>query len=95
MILLKDLFTEGLTNKEGTIISNKVIQTIVEEVVEKEDKKKPYTDQQLADILSGKGYIVARQNHCEIQGPVKYSCGPDESIIQLVHFYQSHFELQI
>jgi RNA polymerase sigma-54 factor len=61
MILLKDLFTEGLTNKEGTIISNKVIQTIVEEVVEKEDKKKPYTDQQLADILSGRGYIVARR----------------------------------
>jgi RNA polymerase sigma-54 factor len=61
MILLKNLFTEGLSNKEGTIISNKVIQTIVEEVVEKEDKKKPYTDQQLADILSGKGYIVARR----------------------------------
>jgi RNA polymerase sigma-54 factor len=61
MILLKDLFTEGLSNKEGTIISNKVIQTIVEEVVEKEDKKKPYTDQQLADILSEKGYIVARR----------------------------------
>jgi RNA polymerase sigma-54 factor len=61
MILLKDLFTEGLSNKEGTIISNKVIQTIVEEVVQKEDKKKPYTDQQLADILSGRGYIVARR----------------------------------
>ncbi len=61
MILLKDLFTEGLSNKEGEIISNKVIQTIVEEVVDKEDKKKPYTDQQLADILSGKGYIVARR----------------------------------
>jgi RNA polymerase sigma-54 factor len=61
MILLKDLFTEGLSNKEGTIISNKVIQTIVEEVVQKEDKKKPYTDQQLADILSNQGYIVARR----------------------------------
>ena len=61
LILLKDLFTEGLSNKEGTIISNKVIQTIVEDVVEKEDKRKPYTDQQLADILSGKGYIVARR----------------------------------
>jgi RNA polymerase sigma-54 factor len=61
MILLKDLFTEGLSNKEGMIISNKVIQTIVEEVVEKEDKKRPYTDQQLADILSGRGYIVARR----------------------------------
>jgi RNA polymerase sigma-54 factor len=61
LILLKELFTEGLSNKEGTVISNKVIQTIVEEVVQKEDKKKPYTDQQLADILSGKGYIVARR----------------------------------
>jgi RNA polymerase sigma-54 factor len=61
MILLKNLFTEGLSNKEGVITSNKVIQTIVEEVVEKEDKKRPYTDQQLADILSGRGYIVARR----------------------------------
>jgi len=61
IILLKDLFTEGLANKEGNIISNKVIQTIVEEVVAKEDKKNPYTDQQLADILSGRGYNVARR----------------------------------
>jgi RNA polymerase sigma-54 factor len=61
VILLKDLFTEGLTNKEGNIISNKVIQAIVEDVVKKEDKKNPYTDQQLADILSGKGYNVARR----------------------------------
>ena len=61
VILLKDLFTEGLTNKEGNNISNKVIQAIVEEEVKKEDKKNPYTDQQLADILSGKGYNVARR----------------------------------
>jgi RNA polymerase sigma-54 factor len=61
MILLKNLFTEGLSNKEGTVISNKVIQRIVEEVVQKEDKKKPYTDQELTDILSEKGYIVARR----------------------------------
>jgi RNA polymerase sigma-54 factor len=61
MILPKDLFTEGLVNKEGAVISNKVIQTIVEEVVSKEDKKKPYTDQQLADILSLRGYCIARR----------------------------------
>ncbi|HEX4850022.1 MAG TPA: RNA polymerase sigma-54 factor, partial [Puia sp.] len=61
VVLLKDLFTEGLTNKEGNNISNKVIQAIVEDVVKKEDKKNPYTDQQLADILSGKGYNVARR----------------------------------
>lgn len=61
VILLKELFTEGLSNREGTIVSNKVIQMVVEEVVQKEDKKNPYTDQQLADILYRKGYIVARR----------------------------------
>jgi RNA polymerase sigma-54 factor len=61
MILLKDLFTEGLINNEGDSISNKVIRTVVEEVVNKEDKKNPYTDQQLADILSERGYRVARR----------------------------------
>ena len=71
LVLLKDLFTEGLSNKEGTIISNKVIQTIVEEVVQKEDKKKPYTDQQLADILSGKGYIVARRTIAKYRDQLK------------------------
>ncbi|HEY4967296.1 MAG TPA: RNA polymerase factor sigma-54 [Puia sp.] len=71
MILLKDLFTEGLTNKEGTITSNKVIQTIVEDVVQKEDKKKPYTDQQLADILAGQGYIVARRTIAKYRDQLK------------------------
>jgi RNA polymerase sigma-54 factor len=61
IIWLKDLFTEGLANQEGDMISNKVIQTMVEEVVKNEDKKNPYTDQQLADILCRKGYKIARR----------------------------------
>ena len=71
LILLKNLFTEGLTNKEGNIISNKVIQTIVEEVVLKENKKKPYTDQQLADILSSRGYLVARRTIAKYRDQLK------------------------
>ncbi|HEY8967526.1 MAG TPA: RNA polymerase factor sigma-54, partial [Puia sp.] len=46
-ILLKDLFTEGIVNKEGNSISNKVIQSIISELIEAEDKKMPYTDRQL------------------------------------------------
>lgn len=61
MILLKELFTEGLVNNKGDVISNKVIRTVVEEVVSKEDKKNPFTDQQLADILGDRGYRVARR----------------------------------
>jgi RNA polymerase sigma-54 factor len=60
-ILLKDLFTEGIVNQEGTNISNKVIQNIISEVIETEDKKAPYTDRQLVAILAGKGYSIARR----------------------------------
>jgi RNA polymerase sigma-54 factor len=60
-ILLKDLFTEGIVNQEGTNISNKVIQNIISEVIEMEDKKAPYTDRQLVAILAGKGYSIARR----------------------------------
>jgi len=60
-LLLKDLFTEGITNETGTVISNRVLQTTLKEVVETEDKKKPYTDQQLVAILAERGYKVARR----------------------------------
>jgi RNA polymerase sigma-54 factor len=60
-ILLKDLFTEGIVNQEGNNISNKVIQNIIAEVIEAEDKKAPYTDRQLVTILAERGYSIARR----------------------------------
>lgn len=60
-LLLKDLFTEGIANEEGLVISNKVIRHAIEEVVLAEDKKHPYTDQQLVTILSEKGFSIARR----------------------------------
>ncbi len=60
-LLLKDIFTEGIINKQGEIISNRVIQTAIEEVIETEDKQKPFTDQQLVSILSQKGFSIARR----------------------------------
>lgn len=61
LILLKDLFTEGIANEKGQVISNKVIQSAIEEVIETEDKHNPYTDQQLVTILAQKGFSVARR----------------------------------
>jgi len=60
-LLLKDLFTEGITNAEGAVISNKVIQSTIEEVIENEEKARPYTDQQLVHVLSQRGIKVARR----------------------------------
>src|SRR5215831_11401903 len=61
MILLKDLFTEGIINEKGEAISNRVIQVAIEDVIEKEDKKHPFTDQQLVAILATKGFSIARR----------------------------------
>ena len=61
IILLKNLFTEGIINKEGEVISNRVIQSAIEGVIENEDKLNPYTDQQLVAILANKGINVARR----------------------------------
>ncbi|HVG17137.1 MAG TPA: RNA polymerase factor sigma-54 [Chitinophagaceae bacterium] len=61
LLLLKDLFTEGIANEKGLVISNKVIQSAIEEVIESEDKHNPYTDQQLVSILLQKGFSVARR----------------------------------
>lgn len=61
LIYLKDLFSEGIADKKGEVISNKVIQSVIEEAIANEDKRHPYTDQQLVNILSAKGYNIARR----------------------------------
>lgn len=61
LLYLKDLFSEGIADKKGEVISNKVIQSVIEETISKEDKQHPYTDQQLVNILSSKGYNIARR----------------------------------
>ena len=60
-VLLKDLFTEGIVNQEGNNISNRVIQSTIEEVIQAEDKKNPYTDRQLVSILAQRGFSIARR----------------------------------
>lgn len=60
-ILLKNIFSEGIENKQGAIVSNKVIQKEIEEVIKTEDKKTPYSDQQLAAVLATKGFNIARR----------------------------------
>ncbi len=60
-ILLKDLFSEGLANQEGEVISNKIVQSALEEAIAQEDKSSPLTDHQLAVILAKKGFKIARR----------------------------------
>ncbi len=59
--LIKEFFSESMTNDQGEEVSTREIKKILETVIEEESKKKPYTDEALAKILKEKGYPIARR----------------------------------
>ncbi len=59
--LIKEFFSESMTNDQGEEVSTREIKKILETVIEEEDKKKPLTDDKLATILKEKGYPIARR----------------------------------
>ncbi|WP_047548317.1 RNA polymerase factor sigma-54 [Psychroserpens sp. Hel_I_66] len=59
--LIKEFFSESMTNDQGEEVSTREIKKILETVIEEENKKKPLTDEKLAKILKEKGYPIARR----------------------------------
>ena len=58
---LKFFFSDGYTNEDGEELSVREIRRILKECIDNEDKKKPLTDDELAEILKEKGYPIARR----------------------------------
>ena len=59
--LLKEFFSEAYHKEDGTSISTKVIKNLLKEIIEKEDKKIPFTDDQLSEKLNESEFLVARR----------------------------------
>ena len=59
--LIKEFFSESMKNDQGEDVSTREIKKILETVIEKEDKRKPLTDEKLAILLKEKGYPIARR----------------------------------
>ena len=59
--LIKEFFSESMTNDQGEEVSTREIKSILKTVIAEEDKKKPLTDEKLAKILKEKGYPIARR----------------------------------
>lgn len=58
---LKFFFSDGYTTQDGEELSTREIRRILKECIDKEDKKRPMTDEALAGILKDKGYPIARR----------------------------------
>jgi len=61
ILYLKDLFSDSLTNDDGEEVSTKEIKNHLQEVISKENKRKPLTDDALVVILKEQGYNIARR----------------------------------
>src|SRR5690554_2660215 len=59
--LIKDLFSESMTNEDGEEVSTREIKKILQDIVDGENKLKPLTDEKLAKMLKEKGYAIARR----------------------------------
>lgn len=58
---LKYFFSDGYVTEDGEEMSVREIRKILKECIDSEDKKKPLTDDELAEILKEKGYPIARR----------------------------------
>jgi len=58
---LKYFFSEGLATDEGSEVSNKHIKELIREIIDKEPKNAPYSDEKIAKMLQEKGINIARR----------------------------------
>ena len=58
---LKYFFSEGLENQDGEEVSTRELKKVLQECVDNENKHKPLTDDELVELMSDKGYKVARR----------------------------------
>jgi RNA polymerase sigma-54 factor len=59
--LLKEFFSDAYSKDDGTVISNKVIKSHLQDILENENKKKPYSDEELSEKLDELGFHIARR----------------------------------
>jgi RNA polymerase sigma-54 factor len=58
---LKYFFSEGISTDSGEEVSSREVKQIIKDIIEKEDKSKPFSDDKLEKILNEKGYNIARR----------------------------------
>lgn len=58
---LKDFFSESLQTTSGEEVSTREVKKILTEIISTEDKRKPFSDEKLKNMLQAKGYNIARR----------------------------------
>lgn len=68
---LKYFFSEGLSTDSGEEVSNKHIRERLKEIIDSENKKAPYSDDKLAELLNAEGIHIARRTIAKYRDQLK------------------------
>jgi len=69
--LLKDFFSEAYKKDNGEIISTKEIKKKLIDIIDGEDKTKPFTDETICDLLGKEEYHIARRTVAKYREELK------------------------
>ena len=58
---LKYFFSEGISTDSGEDVSNREVKSVLQAMVDEEDKRRPLSDDKLVKMLNKKGYNIARR----------------------------------
>ena len=59
--LVKEFFSQSTENEEGEEISTSRVKAALQQLVDKEDKRSPLTDDELESALRQQGFVLARR----------------------------------
>jgi RNA polymerase sigma-54 factor len=61
LLELKYFFNSGLSTSEGDFVASESVKNRIKEIIEKENPKKPLSDQKIAELLTGQTVNIARR----------------------------------
>ncbi|MDP8246860.1 MAG: RNA polymerase factor sigma-54 [Candidatus Tritonobacter lacicola] len=71
LLELKFFFSSGLMTDEGEAVSSRNLKNAIARLIEKEDHRKPLSDQGIVDILARKGIRLARRTVAKYRNNLK------------------------
>lgn len=69
--LIKSFFSESMQKDDGETVSTREIKTILKEIIDGENKSKPFTDEYLTTKLKERGYPIARRTVAKYREQLK------------------------
>ena len=69
--LMKELFSEAYKKENGESVSNKYVKMLLKDIVEKENKLKPFNDEKIVEILEKDEFFISRRTVAKYRKELK------------------------